>query len=199
MSQTYLPFLATLNLPDLSRLMNDPVCHDLTCPPITTKLPLDIIKFEGNIGEDLGDHVTTFHIWFSSNSLNDDSIFLRFFQCTLTGFAVKWYIDLPWGTYGTFNQMVLVFLNHFQLPVCYDVGIELLSAFCQDKSTHISNHIQEWCRWKRFIKDYIPPKFLLEWFLKSLQPYISKDASTFGVTYQEEAIFKAQQLDIIYS
>jgi hypothetical protein len=49
------------------------------------------------------------------------------------------------------------------------------------------------------IKTYIPLEFLLEWFLKSLQPPISKDVSTSGVTSKEEAIFKAQQLDIIYA
>jgi hypothetical protein len=60
--QPQLPFLATLNFPDLSRLMNDPVRHDLTWPPVPTKLPSDILKFEGKASEDLGDHVTTFHI-----------------------------------------------------------------------------------------------------------------------------------------
>jgi hypothetical protein len=39
---------------------------------------------------------------------------------------------------------------------------------------------------------------MLEWFLKSLLSYISKDVSTCGVTSEEEAIFKAQQLDLIY-
>jgi hypothetical protein len=115
------------------------------------------------------------------------------------GVAVKWYIELPGGTYINFNQMVLVFLNHFQLLVRYDVDIELLSAFHQDKATHISDHIQEWHRWKRLIKAYIPLEFLLEWFLKSLFPYISKDVSTSRVTSEEEAIFKSQQLDLIYS
>jgi hypothetical protein len=46
MSQPRLPFLATLNLPDLSKLMNDHVCHDPTWPPIPTKLPSDIPKFK---------------------------------------------------------------------------------------------------------------------------------------------------------
>jgi hypothetical protein len=115
------------------------------------------------------------------------------------GVSMKWYIELPRGAYKTFNQLVLVFLNHFQLSVRYDVGIELLSTFRQDRATHISDHIQEWHRWKRLIKAYIPPKFLLEWFLKSLLPYISKDVSTSGVTSEEEAIFKSQQLDIIYA
>ena len=32
-----IPFLTTLNLPDLSKLMNDPVKHDATWTPIPTK------------------------------------------------------------------------------------------------------------------------------------------------------------------
>jgi hypothetical protein len=108
-------------------------------------------------------------------------------------------IELPGRTYINFNKMVLVFLNHFQMSVRCDVDIELLLALCQDKSTHMLNHIQEWCRWKRLIKSYIHPKFLLEWFLKSLLPYISKDVSTSRVTYEQEAIFKTRQLDLIYA
>ena len=61
------------------------------------------------------------------------------------------------------------------------------------------DHIQEWRRWKSLIKSTIPPEFLLEWFLKSLLPYISKDVSTSGVTNEEEAILSAQQLELIYS
>ena len=40
---------------------------------------------------------------------------------------------------------------------------------------------------------------MLEWFLKSLLPYISKDVSSYVVTSKEEDIFKAQQLDLIYA
>jgi hypothetical protein len=49
------------------------------------------------------------------------------------------------------------------------------------------------------IKATIPPEFLLEWFMKSLLPYISKDVSTLRVNFDEEDIFRAQQLDLIYS
>jgi hypothetical protein len=72
--QPKLPFLATLHLPDLTRLLNDPICHDPRWPPMPTKLPLDIPKFEAKPNEDPGDHVTTFHLWCSSNSLKDDSV-----------------------------------------------------------------------------------------------------------------------------
>ena len=88
-AQPRLPFLATLNLPNLLRLMNDPVSHDLACPVIPNKLPSDIPKFEGKVGEDPSEHVTTFHLWCSSNSLHDDSIHLRLFQRTFTGPTLK--------------------------------------------------------------------------------------------------------------
>ena len=82
-----LPFLVMLNILDLSRLTNDPIAHDPAWPAIPTKLTSNIPKFEGKLGEDSREHVTTFHLWCSSNSLHQDSICLRLFQCTL--------IDLP--------------------------------------------------------------------------------------------------------
>ena len=64
---------------------------------------------------------------------------------------------------------------------------------------HISDHIQEWWRQKSLIKAIIAPELFLEWFLKYLLPYISKDVSTSGVTTEEEAILRAQQMDLIYA
>ena len=83
--------------------------------------------------------------------------------------------------------------------VRYEAGTELLANFQQDTITHILDHIQEWGRRKRFIKAEIPSEFLLEWFLKSLQPEISKDVSLSGVYIEEETIFRAWELELIYS
>ena len=55
---------------------------------------------------------------------------------------MKWYIELPRGAFALFDDLAMTFLNQFQLPVHYDIGIELLSTFWQDKATHISDHIQ---------------------------------------------------------
>jgi hypothetical protein len=49
------------------------------------------------------------------------------------------------------------------------------------------------------IKTPIPLTFLLEWFLKSLHPPISKAVATSRVTTEEEAIFRAHHLDLIYA
>ena len=88
-------------------------------------------------------------------------------------------------------DIAMTFLNHFKRLVRYDIGTKILSTFQQDKATHILDHIQEWRIWKRLIKAFIPSEFLLEWFLKSLLPYIVKDVSTSGVQNEEQAIFRA--------
>ena len=68
-AQPRLPFLTALNLPKLSRLMNDPVSHDTAWPSIPKNIPLDIPKFEGKAGEDPSEHVATFHLWCSDQFL----------------------------------------------------------------------------------------------------------------------------------
>jgi hypothetical protein len=92
--------LATLHLLEFLRLLNDLIYHDLHWSPMSTKFPSDIPKFEGNPGKDPGDHVTTFHLWCSSNSLKDDFVELFLFQCTLIGHATKWYIELEKSKYS---------------------------------------------------------------------------------------------------
>ena len=58
-----MPYLASLIIHDLSKLTNDPILHDPTWPNVPTKLPSDIPKFEGKVGEDLANHMMTFHLW----------------------------------------------------------------------------------------------------------------------------------------
>jgi hypothetical protein len=141
-----LPFLATLDLPDLLRILNDLIHHSPQWPAILAKLPSDIPKFDGKPREDLNNHVMTFHLWCSSNSLMDDSIHLRLFQRTLIGSAMKWYIELPRGFFTDFNTLAMAFLTHYQLPIRYETGTDILSFFKQTKDTHIFDHIHEWRR-----------------------------------------------------
>jgi hypothetical protein len=124
-----LPFLATLDLPDLSRILNDPIRHSPQWPVIPTKIPSDIPKFDEKVGEDPNNHVMNFHLWCSYNSLMNDSIHLRLFQRNLTGSATKWYIELPRGFFSDFNTLAMAFLTHYQLPIRYDTETEILTSF----------------------------------------------------------------------
>jgi hypothetical protein len=130
----------------LSRLTNDPISHSPVWPVIPAKLPSDILKFDGKSGEDPNNHVMTFHLWCSSNSLMDDSVHLHLFQRTLIGSAAKWYVELPHASFHDSNSLTMSFLTHFQLPIHYDTGTELLTSLRQTNFVHISDHIHEWRR-----------------------------------------------------
>jgi hypothetical protein len=108
-----MPYLASLNIPDLSQIMNDPIFHDPTWPNMPTKLPSDMPKFEGELGEDTNNHVMNFHLWFSSNNVMDDSILLKLFQRTLTGSSAKWYVDEKSESHITFESLANAFLSFF--------------------------------------------------------------------------------------
>jgi hypothetical protein len=137
-----MPYLESLNIHDLTKLTNYP-----TWPNISTKIPSNIPKFEGRTGEDLANHVMTFHLWLSSNRIMDDSICLNLFQHTLTGSSAKWYVDEILGSHATFESLAKAFLSFFQLLVLsffqllalHDTGLELLSDFKQTITIHIAD------------------------------------------------------------
>ena len=138
--------MARLNFPDLARLTNDPISHQPHWPPMPTKIPSDIPKFEGKAGEDPQNHIMSFHLWCSSNNIVDDSVRLRLLQRTLTGVAAKWYIELPPASYPNLFSLSSMFLQYFQLPIRYDEGVEILLSYHQTTATHITYHIHEWRR-----------------------------------------------------
>jgi hypothetical protein len=188
-----MPYFASLNILDLSKLTNDPILHDPTWPTMPTKIPSDIPKFEEKEEEDLFNHVMTFHLWCSSNSTVDDSVQLMLFQCTLTGPSAKWYVDEKSRSHVTFESLSKTFLTLFQLPIHHDNGLELLSKFKQTLATHIINHIHEQCRRRGLCKEETTKQQCLDWFLISLICLLAKDvASTFPQS-EEEAIRKDQQ------
>jgi hypothetical protein len=194
-----MPYLASLNIPDLTKLTNDPILHDPTWPTMPTKLPLDIPKFEGKVGDYLTSHIMTFHLWCSSNNIMDDSVRLRLFQHTLTGPSTKWYVEEKYGSHVTFESLVKAFLTFFQLPIHHDNGIEILSEFKQISATHIADHIHEWRQRHTLCKAEATKQQCLNWFLKSLVSLLSKDMAATFPQSEEEAIGKDQQFKLIYS
>jgi hypothetical protein len=158
MPPPHMPYLASLNIPDLTKITNDPIFHNPTWPAMPTKLPSDIPKFEGKAGDDPSNHIMKFHLWCSSNNIMDDSIRLRLFQRTLTGPFAKWYVEEKSESHATFESFAKAFFTLFQLPVCHDNGLELLSDFKQTASTHISDHIHEWHRQRSLYKADTTPQ-----------------------------------------
>lgn len=67
--QSFLPYMVILSLPNLNRLINDPLHHNPNWLPMPTKFPSNIPNFEVNSREDPTNHVCLFHMWCSSNSI----------------------------------------------------------------------------------------------------------------------------------
>lgn len=171
--------------PDLYKLTNYPIYHNLLWLPILHKILTYIPKFERKKGEDPSTQITTYHLWCVSNSKVDDNIWLRLFSHTLTGNAAKWYIELPHMSVNTFGTLVMGLLKHFQLPIRYEIGTKLLTSLHQDTATHIFDHIHEWkCRW-RLVKSLLLDYLLADWLWKYLLPKITKDSTLGGATIED--------------
>ena len=78
------------------------------------------------------------------------------------GTTTKWYIEFPRNTFTYFSSLAIVFFTHIQLPILYEMGTEILTSLRQYTSTHISDHIHEWRRHQRLIKEEIPDQFLAD-------------------------------------
>ena len=93
----------------------------------------------------------------------------------------------------------MAFLSHFQFPIHYEMLTDLLTSLRQSTSTHIFDHIHKWIQRRRLIKAPIPNQILMDWFTKSLLPPIAQDVAMGGSITEEQAIARAQYLDLVYS
>jgi hypothetical protein len=103
------------------------------------------------------------------------------------------------GSHVTFESLAKSFLTFFQLPIHHDNGLELLSNFKQTSATHIVDHIHEWHRQCNLCKAETTKQQCLDWFLRSLVSLLGKDVASTFPQYEEEAISKSQQYDLIYT
>lgn len=119
-NQPSLPYMPNWSLLNSNKIINDPLLHDHNLPPMPTKLPSNIPKFEGNPREYPTNHVPSFHMWFSSNSISKESIHLHLFQRTLTRSTTKGYVNQPHFSHSTFATLSNTFPSYFNIPLRYD-------------------------------------------------------------------------------
>ena len=103
----------------------------------------------------------------------------------------KWYIKIPHSLYPDFSSLASRFLKYFQLPIRYDEGVEILLSYQQNTTTHITDHIHEWCHHRSLCKIQLEDRIFLNCFLKILLPPIAKDIASECLQIEEEAILKA--------
>ena len=104
---------------------------------------------------------------------------------------MKWYVEQPFSTHGTFSALTIAFLTYFQLPIHHDSVMELLTHFRKTPAVHISDHLHEWRQCRSLCKAKLDDRVLLDLFLKTLTTEISKDVVQQNPTSEEDAISKA--------
>ena len=97
-------------------------------------------------------------------------------------------MELKGNSFKIFNDMEMSFLTHYQFPIWYEIGIELLNSLHQDNATHIFDHIHEWQRRHKMTKNQILDKILMDWFTMSLIPPITRYVAMARVTTEEQSI-----------
>jgi hypothetical protein len=112
---------------------------------------------------------------------------------------MKWYIGQPTRSHLNFTSLIIMFLTLFQFPIRCDEGAKVFLSFHQTTTTHIMDHIHEWCTQQRLCKIKLDYSNFLYRFFKSVIPIIAKDVLSTMPQTEEESIFKAQQLDLIYA
>ena len=95
---------------------------------VLVNIPTDIPKFKVKKGDNPSLHITTYHLWCVSKSMLDDSIKLCLFPRTLTSNTTNWFIELPTSSFHDFGSLDMAFLTHFQLPIHYEIGMDLLTS-----------------------------------------------------------------------
>ena len=82
-------FRSNLNLPDISKLVIDPIAHDANWSDMLQILPSYIPKFKGKYVDDPTNNIISFHLRCSFNNIVEDLVDLYLFQRNLTSTTVK--------------------------------------------------------------------------------------------------------------
>ena len=90
-------------------------------------------------------------------------------------------------------------LTHFQFPIRYEIKIEILTNFKQSYSTHIFYHIHEWRCHHFLFKTFPLDQLLVQWFIKSMLPSITKYVVKGIFVTEEKIISRDQYIDLMYT
>jgi len=136
-------FLEMLKFIYILSLPNNSISYNTKWHLFPTKIPLNIPNFEGKSTKYTIDHMITFHVWCSKNFLPYYSIRMRIFQRTVFTISTEWYIELKGDLFKNFNYLAIIFLNHFQLHICYDVETEMVEVVNKHNAYNMFKYIQE--------------------------------------------------------
>jgi hypothetical protein len=74
---------------------------------------------------------------FDFHLIEHDDLMIRLFLQTLSGQAYEWYTSLPKRSIGSFDDLIMIFLNMFSPPVMYHNLLTKFTQICLKKNERI--------------------------------------------------------------
>jgi len=98
---------------------------------VVLPVPLpNLPKFDGAARSDPSSHIDSFTHAFT-DYMHHDEVVLRLFPRTLGGEAVKWFNQLHEGSITTFQQLVDLFVQYFDIAKPFDTSLQALFSLNQ--------------------------------------------------------------------
>ena len=129
---------------------------------------LEFEKYKGNSCP--RDHLMMYLRRMSTHT-DDQRLLIHFFQDSLTGATLRWYINIDSSDIHTFNDLGEAFVKHYNYNMYMARDLDQIRAMVQKDKESFKEYAQ---RWRELAAQVIPPlseQEMTKVFLKTLGPF----------------------------
>ncbi|GAU10817.1 hypothetical protein TSUD_424900, partial [Trifolium subterraneum] len=106
-----------------------------------------------------------------STQTSNDKLLIHYFQDSLTGAALRWYMDLDRANVSSFNDLASAFIRQYNYNSYLAPDRDELRALTQNERESFKEYAQRWRELAAQIRPPIEEKELCKLFLHTLSPF----------------------------
>ncbi|GAU18577.1 hypothetical protein TSUD_325690 [Trifolium subterraneum] len=106
-----------------------------------------------------------------STQSNNDKLLINYFQDSLTGAALRWYMDLDKANVSSFNDLASAFIRQYNYNSYLAPDRDELRALSQKEKESFKEYAQRWRELAAQIRPPVEEKELCKLFLHTLSPF----------------------------
>ncbi|GAU36250.1 hypothetical protein TSUD_214470 [Trifolium subterraneum] len=107
-----------------------------------------------------------------STQTSNDKLLIHYFQDSLTGAALRWYMDLDRANVSSFNDLASAFIRQYNYNSYLTPDRDELRALAQKESESFKEYAQRWREFAAQIRPPVEEKELFKLFLHTLSPFL---------------------------
>ncbi|GAU48671.1 hypothetical protein TSUD_405990 [Trifolium subterraneum] len=106
-----------------------------------------------------------------STQTSNDKLLIHYFQDSLTGAALRWYMDLDRANVSSFNDLASAFIRQYNYNSYLAPDMDELRALAQKETESFKEYAQRWRELAAQIRPPVEEKELCKLFLHTLSPF----------------------------